>query len=160
VLDVGTGTGAIALSLAQELSGATVVATDTSAEALALARENIELLGFDIELREGDLLAGAAGPFELVVSNPPYVDAAELDVLEPEVRDWEPRAALLDEGQTARLIDVARDVLDGALVLEVHEARADELAERLRARGYDDVAVSPDLTGRPRVVEGRWSNAR
>jgi release factor glutamine methyltransferase len=142
------------------LSGATVVATDTSAEALALARENIELLGFDIELREGDLLAGAAGPFELVVSNPPYVDAAELDVLEPEVRDWEPRAALLDEGQTARLIDVARDVLDGALVLEVHEARADELAERLRARGYDDVAVSPDLTGRPRVVEGRWSNAR
>ena len=160
VLDVGTGTGAIALSLAQELSGATVVATDASADALALARENVELLGLDVELREGDLLAGATGPFELVVSNPPYVDAAELDSLEPEVRDWEPRAALLDEGQTARLVEAARGVLVGALVLEVHEGKADALAERLRAAGYADVAVTADLAGRPRVVEGRWSNAR
>jgi release factor glutamine methyltransferase len=160
VLDVGTGTGAIALSLAQELSGAMVVATDASADALALARENAELLGLDVELREGDLLAGAAGPFELVVSNPPYVDAAELDALEPEVRDWEPRAALLDGGQTSRLVEAARGVLDGALVVEVHEGRADELAGTLRAAGYVDVAVTADLTGRPRVVEGRWSNAR
>jgi release factor glutamine methyltransferase len=158
VLDVGTGSGAIALSLAQELPGAQVVASDASAEALSLARENAALLGFDVELREGDLLAGAPGPFDLVVSNPPYVDAAELPALEPEVRDWEPRAALVDEGQTARLIDVAASVLDGWLVLEVHEGRADDIAELLGSAGYGDVAVTEDLTGRPRVVEGRWTS--
>ena len=156
VIDVGTGSGAIALSLAQELPGARVVGSDTSADALALARENVELLGFDVELREGDLLAGATGPFDLVVSNPPYVDASELAELEPEVRDWEPRSALVEEGQTARLVEAARSVLDGWLVLEVHEGRADEVAERLRSGRYADVAVTDDLTGRPRVVEGRW----
>jgi release factor glutamine methyltransferase len=156
VLDVGTGTGAIALSLAQELPGATAVATDASADALALARENAEVLGLRVELREGDLIAGAAGPFDLVVSNPPYVEAAELPALEPEVREWEPRAALVDEGQTARLVDAGRAVLDGWLVLEVHEGRADEVAGWMRDAGYTDVAVSSDLAGRPRVVEGRW----
>ncbi len=156
VLDVGTGSGAIALSLAQELPGATTVATDASADALALARENAEALGLAVELREGDLIAGAAGPFDLVVSNPPYVEAAELTALEPEVREWEPRAALVDEGQTARLVDAGRAVLDGWLVLEVHEERAHDVAGWLRDAGYADVAVSSDLAGRPRVVEGRW----
>jgi release factor glutamine methyltransferase len=156
VLDVGTGSGAIALSLVQELPGARVVASDSSADALALARENTALLGFDVELREGDLLAGATGPFDLVVSNPPYVDVAELAALEPEVREWEPRSALVDDGQTARLVEAARSVLDGWLVLEVHEGRADDVADRLRDSRYADVAVTDDLTGRPRVVEGRW----
>jgi release factor glutamine methyltransferase len=160
VLDVGTGSGAIALSLAQELSNATVVATDASPEALALARENAETLGLAVDLRLGDLLAGAEAPFDLVVSNPPYVAAAELAALEPEVRDWEPRAALLDEGQTARLVTAARAVLRGSLVLEVHEGRADEVAALLREAGYEQVQVSEDLAGRPRVVEGRWSGGQ
>jgi release factor glutamine methyltransferase len=158
VLDVGTGTGAIALSLAQELDGATVVATDSSVDALDLARENAELLGLTVELREGDLLGGAAGPFDLVVSNPPYVGVAELATLEPEVRDWEPRAALIDEGQTDRLVEAARAALDGWLVLEVHERRADEVAARLEDAGYAEVRVTGDLAGRPRVVDGRWTS--
>ena len=156
VIDVGTGTGAIALSLAQELPGASVVATDASADALALAGENADLLGLHIELREGDLLAGATGPFDLVVSNPPYVGVAELAMLEPEVRDWEPRAALVDEGQTDRLVDAARSALRGWLVLEVHEQRAEHVAALASAAGYTDVAMTADLGGRPRVVEGRW----
>ncbi|HEX6763638.1 MAG TPA: peptide chain release factor N(5)-glutamine methyltransferase [Gaiellaceae bacterium] len=157
VLDVGTGGGAIALSLAQELPSSTVVATDASADALALAAENAVRLGLEVELREGDLLAGAEGPFDLVVSNPPYVGADELGALEPEVRDWEPPAALVDEGQTGRLVDAARAVLDGALVLEVHADRAAPVVALLEAAGYDGVEITRDLTGRERVVEGRWT---
>jgi release factor glutamine methyltransferase len=158
VLDVGTGSGAIALSLVQELPEARVVASDSSPDALALAGENAGLLGLDVELLEGDLLAGASGPFDLVVSNPPYVEATEIAALEPEVRDWEPRDALVDQGQTQRLVDAARDVLAGWLVLEVHEQRADAVAAWLRAAGYSDVEATADLSGRPRVVEGRWTS--
>jgi release factor glutamine methyltransferase len=159
VLDVGTGTGAIALSLAQELNGATIVATDASAEALALARENSELLGFDVELREGDLLAGATGPFELVVSNPPYVEAGELDALEPEVRDWEPRTATVGEEHTAAIAAGAAGVLGpgGWLVLEIAAGRGEQVSELLRGLGYEEVRAGADLAGRDRVVEGRWT---
>jgi release factor glutamine methyltransferase len=156
VVDVGTGTGAIALSLAQEHPGARVTATDTSADALALARENAVANGLEVELVETDLLAGLEGPFDLVVSNPPYVDASELAALEPEVREWEPRAALVDEGQTGRIADAARTVLDGWLVLEVHEERAGEVLTVLQTGGYSSANISPDLAGRARVVEARW----
>jgi release factor glutamine methyltransferase len=158
VVDVGTGSGAIALSLAHELAGARLVATDASSDALALARENVELLGLEVELREGDLLAGATGPFDLVVSNPPYVVAAEIAALDPEVRDWEPRSALVDEGQTARLVEAARSVLDGWLVLEIHAKRAADVTGLLEAAGYERIQVTGDLSGRDRIVEGRWTS--
>ncbi len=158
LVDVGTGTGAIALALKHERPDARVVATDRSPDAIALARENAAENGLEVELVETDLLAGVAGPFRLVVSNPPYVLPGELELLEPEVRDWEPRSALLDDGQTERLIESARDVLDGHLVLEVHEERAAEIADRLRAAGFADVRVTPDLARRPRIVEGRWTS--
>ncbi len=157
VLDVGTGTGAIALALADE-AGADVVAMDADADALALARENAGRLGLDVEFVHGDLRDGLApGPFDLVVSNPPYVRADELDALEPEVRDWEPRAALVDEGQTQALSALAPSVLapDGKLVLEVHADHAGEVATLLRAGGYRDVTITRDLAGRERVVEGK-----
>jgi release factor glutamine methyltransferase len=156
VLDVGTGAGAIALAIAQEQPAARVTATDISPDALALARENAERLGLPVELRQGDLLAGLDGPFDLVVSNPPYVPAAELDELESEVRDHEPRQALLDEGQTARLADEARSVLDGWLVLEVHEQGAEDVAGSVAALGYREATITVDLAGQARVVEARW----
>jgi release factor glutamine methyltransferase len=157
IVDVGTGSGAIALSLAAELPGAAVTATDVSSDALALARENAAELGLAVDFREANLLDGLAGPYDLVVSNPPYVLAGELADLEPEVRDWEPRLALVDDGQTEALAADARRVLDGWLVLEVHEGRAAEIARALGALGYSDVEVSLDLSGRERVVEGRWT---
>jgi release factor glutamine methyltransferase len=156
VLDVGTGTGAIALALKSERPDAEVIATDVSPEALVLARENANTLGLDVEFVATDLAEGVDGPFTLVVSNPPYVLAAEFDALEPEVRDWEPRAALVDEGQTTRLVTDARGILDGRLVLEVHEERAAEIAAGLDAAGYTEVRVGADLAGRDRVVEGAW----
>jgi release factor glutamine methyltransferase len=157
VLDVGTGTGAIALALADEVPGARVVAIDSSEEALSLATENAALTGLDVRLLLRDLNDGLPeGPFDLVVSNPPYVRAEELDTLESEVRDWEPREALLDSGQTEAIARAGRDVLapGGALVLEIHEQRAEEARALLENLGYR-VRINVDLTGRDRIVEGK-----
>jgi len=157
VLDVGTGTGAIALALADELDDVHVVAMDSSDEALDLARENAELTGLPLELVHADVHDGLPpGPFDLVVSNPPYVRPEEIESLEPEVRDWEPREALVDDGQTDALALHALDVLrPGApLVLEIHAERARPVSELLVARGYE-VRISTDLTGRDRVVVGK-----
>jgi release factor glutamine methyltransferase len=154
VLDVGTGTGAIALAIADEHPGARVVATDVSANALALARENAERLGLEIELLQADLLDGVSGPFDLVVSNPPYVLRNE--ELPPELA-YEPRQALIEDGQTASLAAAATRALDGWLVLEVHAERAELVVDALGELGYSDVAVTRDLAGRDRVVEARWT---
>ncbi len=159
VLDVGTGTGAIALAIADEVPSARVVAIDSSEEALSLARENAALTGLQVEMFLRDVSEGLSlgqGAFDLVVSNPPYVRADELETLEPEVRDWEPREALLDFGQTEAIARSARDVLapGGVLVLEIHEQRADETRAMLENLGYR-VRINVDLTGRDRVVEGK-----
>jgi release factor glutamine methyltransferase len=153
IVDVGTGTGAIALALKQERPDARVTATDRSVAALALAQENASANGLEIELVETNLLDGLAGPFDLVVSNPPYVAAEELGTLEPELAH-EPEDALLDRGQTQQLIETAR--FDW-LVLEVHEARARDVAAELQNAGFADVRVTQDLAGRDRIVEGRWT---
>jgi release factor glutamine methyltransferase len=158
IADVGTGTGAIALALKQERPDATVVATDVSADALALARENAQANELEVRFVEGDLLAGVDGPLDLVVSNPPYVGAEELDALEPEVRDWEPRGALVDDGQTARLASDARAMLEGWLVLEVHEDRAQLMSDELARLGFQGISIGLDLAGRERVLEARWAS--
>jgi release factor glutamine methyltransferase len=151
VLDVGAGSGAIALAIADEHPGARVTAVDTSAEALALAGENAKRTGLRIELREGGFDTAAEG-WDLVVSNPPYVTPDEIETLEPEVRDWEPRSALVGEGLHAELARVARAEW---LVLEVAEGGAPEVAAALEELGYADVRVTRDLAERERVVEGR-----
>jgi release factor glutamine methyltransferase len=151
VLDVGTGSGAIALALADEHPGAKVTGVDLSTDALALARENRERLGLAIELREGGL-EEAAGDWELVVANPPYVKPADYETLQPEIRGWEPRIAVVGEGLHEEL---ARRVRSGSLVLEVADGQASGIADALRALGYDDVRITRDLAGRERVVEGR-----
>jgi release factor glutamine methyltransferase len=159
IADVGTGTGAIALALKHERPDANVVATDNSADALELARENAAMNELEIELVEGDLLAGIAGPLDMIVSNPPYVGADEFDALEPEVREWEPRGALVDEGQTVRLARAAQSVLDGWLVVEVHEDRAQALSDDLAKLGYRRIGVGLDLAGKERMLEARWGQS-
>jgi release factor glutamine methyltransferase len=158
VCDVGTGGGAIALAIVDERPAARVVATEVSPDALDLARENADRLALRVELVQTSLLDGIAGPLDLVVSNPPYVTAAELETVEPEVRDWEPRLATVDAGQTAALVRAATEVLaaGGWLVLEVHEQCGGEVAELLREAGYDGITITRDLAGRERVVEARW----
>ncbi len=159
VLDVGTGSGAIALAIADEHPGARVVAVDSSEQALALARENLARTGLEgrVELRLGDLLAGLDGPFDLVVSNPPYVSAGEYDSLQPEIRLYEPHEAVVGDGVWERVARAALSVLPagGHLVLECGDGQAAEVAEGLAALGYEDVLSTPDLAGRDRVVEAR-----
>src|ERR671939_544693 len=151
VLDVGVGCGAIALALADERADARVTGIDLSDEALALARENAERTGLALDLRRGGIEVAAEG-WDLVVSNPPYVAPEELEALQPEIRDWEPRGALVGEGFQQELARVARTEL---LVLEVAPRQAAPVARELRELAYDDVCITKDLDGKERVVEGR-----
>jgi release factor glutamine methyltransferase len=162
VLDVGTGTGAIALAIVDEHPRAQVTAIDASDEALALARENLDLLGINgrVRLVEHDLTEGLGrDEFDLVVSNPPYIEPEDIEMLQPEVRDWEPRIALVAHGATEAVARAATEALrpGGWVVLEVAEKQAEKVAELLRDLGYDQLRISPDMAGRDRVIEGTWS---
>ena len=157
VLDVGTGSGAIALAIADEHPGAQVSAIDASPGALEVAGANVLATGLDVDLREWDLFAGLPdGPWDLVVSNPPYVLPEELDTLQEEVREWEPREALVGVGATEAVARGALDVLvaGAALVLEVAAGDGGRVASLLQELGYSDVSTTEDLAGRDRVVEG------
>jgi len=147
VLDVGVGSGAIALALKDERPDARVTGVDVSLDALALARENAQRLGLDVELCEGDVDTAAAG-WDLVVSNPPYV--ASLAGLQPELAH-EPEQALVGAGFHERLARTARTRF---LVLEVGDGQAVDVAAMLEAEGYAGVRITRDLAGRERVVEG------
>jgi release factor glutamine methyltransferase len=182
VLDVGTGSGAIALAIADELPGCEVVATDTSAGALEVARANAERLGLAerVDFVEGMLPGapqgrGEVGPveppsFDLIVANLPYVAEAEWAGLEPEVREWEPRGALLagHDGLDAIRALLADDSVrclsrsaqqkangGGVLALEVGEGQAGAVADLMREAGFGSVETRLDLAGIPRIVWGR-----
>ncbi len=169
VADIGTGSGAIALSLASEGQFDRVIATDVSADALAVATENLEAIAADrrgaIDFRLGDLVAPLAGErLTAVVSNPPYIATAESDGLPASVREWEPAAALFSggDGMAAidRLVTDAADVLEpgGFLLLEIDARRADVARSRAETNGrWSDVQVRPDLTGRDRFLVARRS---
>jgi release factor glutamine methyltransferase len=159
VLDIGVGSGAIALAIADEHPGARVVATDNSSGALAVAEENRARAGLTlrVELVHGELFAGLEGPFDLVVSNPPYVRPEEVGGLEPEVARFEPREALIAHGVTEAIAEqtLCRLAPGAPLVLEAADGDARDVAALLAALGYDDVRIGEDLAGRERVVDGR-----
>jgi len=162
VLDVGTGTGAIALAIVNEHRKARVTAIDASADALALARENLDLLGINgrVRLVEHDLTEGLGrDEFDLVVSNPPYVEPEDIETLQPEVRDWEPRIALVAHGATEAVARAATEALrpGGWVVLEIAENQAVKVAGLLTDLGYENLRISPDMAGRDRVIEAQWS---
>ncbi|HEU4800565.1 MAG TPA: peptide chain release factor N(5)-glutamine methyltransferase [Gemmatimonadales bacterium] len=159
VADIGTGSGAIALALAAEGAFDVVVGVDSSADALALARENAGRTGLGIELVEGHLASPlAAGRFDAVVSNPPYLTASEYSALEPAVREYEPRAAL-ESGvdglaATRELLDDARRVLrpGGWLALEIDATRGDRTRTLAEELGWHGAAIHLDLFGRERYL--------
>lgn len=178
VVDVGTGSGAIALALATESAFEKVIATDISEKALQVAKSNLQAIPEDkrpkLDFRAGDLLTpllsqewapGAAEKpdlVEAVVSNPPYISPAELPDLPPNVRDWEPHSALFadDNGMAVikRLIAQAGDILQpgGLLAMEVDSRRTDLAVQAVQQDArFTDVEHRLDLTGRPRFVLAR-----
>jgi len=161
VADIGTGCGCIALALAVEGAFERVIAVERSADAAALARENVALVRppVPVEVREGDLLAPLAGQrYRAIVSNPPYLTEAEHAELDPAVRLFEPREALVSgvDGLTATraLLADARALLapDGFVALEIDERRADAVRALALRHDWSRVAVYDDLFGRPRFL--------
>ncbi|MDP9384155.1 MAG: peptide chain release factor N(5)-glutamine methyltransferase [Actinomycetota bacterium] len=158
VVDVGTGSGAVALALKAERPDLEVLATDASAAALSVARANALLLGLGVTLFEGDLLAPVAGRVDAVVSNPPYVPEGDGDRLAPEIARYEPAEALFAgaDGLAVhrRMIPAARAAGAGFVALEVGEGQAEPVAALLREAGYGHTAADRDLAGIERVVRG------
>lgn len=165
LLDIGTGSGAVALAAADELPGCKVTATDTSPGALEVARGNAERLGLADRIRFLYGTVPAGGEFDLVLANLPYVAEADWLSLQPEVTEWEPREALL-AGPGG--LDSIRFLLAGrgrlfsryaietttAMALEVGEGQAGTVAELLREAGFSSIETRPDLAGIDRVVLG------
>jgi release factor glutamine methyltransferase len=165
-LDVGTGSGAIALSLATEGPFARVVATDVSAGALEVARANhaVAAPGAPVEFRQGSVYAPVVGEtFDVVASNPPYIGEGERASLDPGVRDWEPAGALFS-GESG--LDVIRELVAGApavlrpgglLALEIGWKQAEAVAELVRGvDGFSEAVVRQDLEGRDRIVTAEY----
>jgi release factor glutamine methyltransferase len=161
VVDVGTGTGAAALAIADEFPAGRVVATDVSAEAVALARANAARLGLAVEVLEGDMLApldaDPRDPLDLVLSNPPYLDPSWTSELSPEVRADPPLALFGDLEVYERLFGQAHARLraGGGVAVEVDPRIAADVADAAARAGFRDVRVRSDLAGRDRVVSGR-----
>jgi release factor glutamine methyltransferase len=160
VLDIGTGTGAIALALKHELPQTTVLATDIDLNAVNVALENARSLGLEITVHHGDLLDDFEPPFDAIISNPPYLMETDLDGLEPEVRR-DPHAALFSGPDgldlARRIVQEARDALNpgGLLALELDPRNVDTLAAELENTVWDDVVIHKDLTGRDRFLTAR-----
>jgi release factor glutamine methyltransferase len=157
VVDVGTGSGAIALALKHERPDLEVLGTDVSADALALARENAHALGLDVTFVQGDLLSAVKGPLDAVLSNPPYVAKRDLETLQPEVTA-EPDVAVFggDDG-----FEIVRRLVPAALAraslvgIEVGYGMARAVGGMLREAGASAVEVQRDLAGIERAVVGR-----
>jgi len=164
-VDIGTGSGAIAIAIAQERPDADVWATEISPEALSWAKRNVSALSSTAHLVPGDLFEGLPSSlgrrFDLVVSNPPYVASAEAGDLPQEVKDHEPRIALFadDDGLdlVRRIASGARDWLreGGWVVLEIGATQKDRAAALIEGLGYAEVSGHRDLGGRQRIVEAR-----
>lgn len=163
VLDLGTGSGCILLTLLAERPGTTGLGTDLSAPALAVAAGNAAALGLSgrAAFVRADWFDGVTGRFDLIVSNPPYIAAADLAALDPEVRDWEPAIALTPGGDglaAYRAIAAggrAHLQPGGRLVLEIGAGQDADVRAILAAAGWRDLCLARDLDGRPRVVVAR-----
>lgn len=167
IADAGTGSGCIALALASELTGAEIYAVDISPAALAVARRNATRLNLAgrVRFQESDLLSallrnGLAGAFDVVVSNPPYVGLSDLDKVQREVKEFEPRIAWggleREDAIYRRLFPEALELLkpSGCVVVEIGYNMREQVT-RLLQDGWFHIEVRPDLSGIPRVVTAR-----
>lgn len=169
ILDVGTGSGCIAIALSRAVSGSSVWALDISAEALAVARRNGAKYAPDVRFVEGDALSDFsalfAEKFDIVVSNPPYIPDSDSRLMRRNVTDYEPHTALFVPDSDPLLFyrSIARTALkmlkaEGKLYFEIYESLADEMQRMLRAEGYEEIVVREDFRGKPRMICARVSS--
>ena len=156
VLDVGTGSGAVALALKDERPDLILAGSDLSADALALARLNGEALGLEVEWIEADLLSGIEDRFDAILSNPPYVEEVQRNALAPDIVRHEPEVALFGgtEGLDVieRLFAQAAATSAQLVALELGQGQALRVADLARAAGFTRVRGEPDLAGIERIV--------
>ena len=162
VLDIGTGSGCIGISLAMSVKDAQVTAWDISSEALQIARGNARTLGAEVRFVQCDVLTvqpGADEHYDVIVSNPPYVTEHERTTMEPNVLKWEPSLALFvpDDDPLRfyrRIADLGRQLLvpDGHLYFEINQAYGKDTAEMLYECGYTSIQIGKDLSGTDRFV--------
>ena len=160
VFDLGVGTGCLLLSILSELPAASGAGSDIDPAAVEIARNNAAALGLSarVRLAAGDRFAGFDGPFDWIVCNPPYIPAAEIAGLEPEVRDHDPRAALdggpdgLDAYRCFAPAIAGRLAPEGKAAVEFGAGQAAAVQDIFAAAGLDNVEVAADLAGRPRVI--------
>lgn len=163
ILDMGTGSGAIAISLARSLKGSRVWALDISAEALSVARRNGQLYAPNVEFVQGDALADFSGvvaeSLDVVVSNPPYIPLSDKVLMRPNVVEYEPQLALFvsDDDPLIFYRSIARTARKmlregGKLYYEIYEALADEMELMLRSEGYKSIRLREDFRGKPRMI--------
>lgn len=166
LLDLGTGSGAILISLLAARPGTVGTGTDISPRALAVARENAENTEINADFIESFWFEGVAGRFDLIASNPPYIAADEMASLSPEVRDWEPHLALTDGGDG---LSAYRAICAGApahltegghLLVEIGPTQGPAVAGMMRRAGLSQVRILSDLDRRDRVVCGKLSQKR
>ena len=167
LMDIGTGSGAIAVSLAKMIEGARVTAVDVSSAALAIASENAVANGVEVEFVGADIFRfmPPAESLDVIVSNPPYIPESERATMGTNVTCYEPSLALFVPDHSPivfyeRIADVAREALveGGMLYFEVHETYASEVAGCLADRGFVEVQITEDFFSKPRIVSGRKTN--
>ena len=163
ILDMCTGSGCIAISLSVLGKAAAVTGVDISEAALAVAKSNGERLAPGVRFLQSDLFEQVEGRFDIIVSNPPYIQSEVIETLEPEVKDHEPRLALDGTADGLffyrRIVELAPQYLreGGTLAFEIGYDQGQDVSELMRNQGFVDVIVKPDLTGLDRVVLGRWA---
>ncbi len=166
IIDLGTGSGAIAVSLACEIDGARVEALDLSSVAVAVAGENVVANHAKVEVLQGDIFRWEPEPesYDVVVSNPPYIPTSERTEMERNVTDYEPSEALFVPDESPLIYyqciaDCAKVALrkGGKLYFEIHERLATEMAEMLHSKGFQDVEIHYDMNSKPRMVVCRKS---
>lgn len=161
VLDIGAGSGCVAITLTLERPGFAVTSTDVSDAALSTARQNAAALGADVTFVRADLFPDTGAPWDVIVSNPPYVPERDRDMLMPDVRDHEPALALfagvdgLDVVRRIARDAVAQLTANGVLCLEVGAGQQDAVTTLLTSAGMRDITWAHDLQGIPRIVSAR-----
>ncbi len=163
IIDIGTGSGVIALMLRRKFPSADLVAIDISSQALAIARENAKINNLEVNFVEADLFNDELGSFDLIVSNPPYVTEEEYKILPKEVRDFEPKLALVGEEEGLvyyrKIIELSRTILNaqGSIFFEIGERQGKAISLLAKKNGFSKFETIKDLVGRDRffVINNR-----